>query len=67
MRPIASSGDSYSLKRIRVADDAVEEVASLQHLPVVAHYWSGLAPDDAPILLRSRGGTEIYALALRYR
>jgi Tol biopolymer transport system component/DNA-binding winged helix-turn-helix (wHTH) protein len=62
-----TTGSSYSLKRIRVADDAVEEVASLQHLPVAAHYWSGLAPDDAPILLRSRGGTEIYALALRYR
>ncbi|MGH9454815.1 MAG: hypothetical protein ACRD2O_12685 [Terriglobia bacterium] len=33
---------------------------------VADHTWSGLAPDDSPIVLRDVGIQEIYALDVRW-
>ena len=51
--------------RVRIADHAVERVASFKNLRrVVAPdiSWSGLAPDGSPLLMRDIGTEEIYAL-----
>jgi Tol biopolymer transport system component len=51
--------------RVRIRDRKLEQVASLRNFkqPTVDWGgWAGLAPDDAPILLREAGTPEIYAL-----
>lgn len=51
--------------RVRVRDHKLEQVASLRNFkqPTVDWgEWVGLAPDDAPILLREAGTPEIYSL-----
>jgi eukaryotic-like serine/threonine-protein kinase len=54
--------------RIRISDRKVELVVSLKDFrqPVgpLGASWSGLAPDDSPLLLRDIGTTDIYALDL---
>jgi Tol biopolymer transport system component len=62
-----TEGSRYVLGRLRVADGAVEELTDLRHMPIAAYWWSGLTPDDRPLLLRRRGGTEIHALKLRFQ
>ena len=51
-----------------MADRRIESVASLKGVvrPVVAGgaLWSGLAPDDSPLIMRDAGIREIYALEL---
>jgi hypothetical protein len=47
---------------VRIVDGYVEELASLASFSRAAYWWSGLSPDDAPILLRDIGAIEIYAL-----
>jgi Tol biopolymer transport system component/DNA-binding winged helix-turn-helix (wHTH) protein len=62
-----TEGNRYVLGRLRVADGTVEELTDLRHMPNAAYWWSGLTPDDRPLLLRRRGGTEIHALKLRFQ
>jgi WD40 repeat protein len=53
--------------RIRISDRKVERVASMKDLQgsptgFWAGWWSGLAPDDSPLVLRDASLQEIYAL-----
>jgi Tol biopolymer transport system component len=59
-----TEGRVRSLRRVRVADGRVEPLADL---PVASYRWSGLAPDDSPIVLMNLGTTEVYALELGHR
>ena len=47
--------------RVRVADHKLERLFSLKNVRL-ADGWTGLAPDDSPLLLRDAGSQEIYAL-----
>ncbi len=54
-----------SFYRLRVVDRKLEQVVSLKGIKrtwVAIFGWSGLAPDDSPLLLRDVGTQEIYAL-----
>jgi Tol biopolymer transport system component/tRNA A-37 threonylcarbamoyl transferase component Bud32 len=52
--------------RVRISDRKVERVASMKDLQGTptgfAAWWSGLAPDDSPLVLRDTSVQEIYAL-----
>ncbi len=50
--------------RFRIADRKLEQIASLKGIKRtgVIFPWSGLAPDDSPLVLRDIGTQEIYAL-----
>ncbi len=49
--------------RVRISDHKLERVASLKNVRRTGTYnWTGLAPDDSPLLLRDIGTQEIYAL-----
>ena len=57
------------LVRVRIQDRAVEQVLSLKDFPQLSDVfasWIGLAPDDAPLLMRNRSVQEIYALELQF-
>jgi Tol biopolymer transport system component/tRNA A-37 threonylcarbamoyl transferase component Bud32 len=47
--------------RVRVADHKLEKLFSLKNVRL-ADLWTGLAPDDSPLVLRDVGTQEIYAL-----
>ncbi len=49
-----------ALLRVRTSDRKVNRIASLKGLRLTA--WTGLAPDDSPLVLRDIGSQEIYAL-----
>lgn len=54
-----------AIQRVRIKDHKIEQVASLSNFKqprVDWGEWAGLAPDDAPVLLREAGAPEIYAL-----
>jgi len=55
-----------TISRVRVSDRRLEQVVNLKdlrrHSGSWAGPWFGLAPDDSPLLLRSAGSQEIYAL-----
>jgi hypothetical protein len=46
---------------VRVADRKLERLFSLKNIRL-ADIWTGLAPDDSPLVLRDVGTQEIYAL-----
>jgi hypothetical protein len=51
--------------RIRISDRKIEQWASLKDLrnaPSAFGRWTGLAPDDSPMVLRDVGAQDIYAL-----
>jgi len=50
--------------RVRISDGKVEKVALGNIRPASSIFgaWSGLAPDDSPLLLRDTGTKEIFAL-----
>ena len=57
--------DEPALYRVRISDRNVEKIATLD--PKVSSWsivgkWSGLAPDDSPLVLRDTSIEEIYAL-----
>jgi Tol biopolymer transport system component len=60
--------DSYerepSLSRIRVSDAKLELIMTLKGVrrTGLGSEWSGLTPDDSPLILRDIGSQEIYAL-----
>jgi DNA-binding winged helix-turn-helix (wHTH) protein/Tol biopolymer transport system component len=55
------------LRRLRLADGRVERIFDLTNYPMSAYWWTGLSHDDRPILLRTPGGDQIYALELESR
>ena len=49
--------------RVRISDHKLERLVGLKNLRLAGTYaWTGLAPDDSPLLLRDTGTQEIYAL-----
>ena len=53
------------LFRVRISDRKLEQVISFkEHLKPygILGGWTGLAPDDSPLVLRNAGSQEIYAL-----
>ena len=46
---------------MRVADHKLEKLFSLKNVRL-PDLWTGLAPDDSPMVLRDIGTQEIYAL-----
>jgi Tol biopolymer transport system component len=62
-------GGAAELVRVRIKDRVLEHVVSLKDFPQLADgfaLWTGLTPDDAPLLMRDRSVQEIYALDLRF-
>jgi serine/threonine protein kinase/Tol biopolymer transport system component len=62
-----SAENAPNLYRVRIADQQLEQVASLRGMrlaPILGGLLTGLAPDDSPLVLRSVGSQEIYALDL---
>jgi len=59
-----TEGDDRALYRLHVADGDVEELVSLHSYPNLATWWSGVTPENSPLILRSLGSTEVYALTL---
>jgi Tol biopolymer transport system component len=58
-------GGEWFLCRVRVPDGKLERIASLKTISRQLGnmtQWTGLAPDDAPLLTRTSGTQEIYAL-----
>jgi hypothetical protein len=51
------------LKRVRVADGMVEHLANMD-FPLAVYGWSGLTPDDSPMVLKNLSTPRIYALTL---
>jgi len=48
--------------RVRVSDRKVEQVASLAGMNIAGEQWTGLAPDDSPIVSLDASIGEIYAI-----
>jgi len=55
------------LYRVRVSDGRIEQLKSLEGYPSTSYWWSGVALDDSPIILRNLGAVEVYALELERR
>ena len=60
-----TEGKERLLERIRIRDGQVEEIGSLAGYPDLAPWWSGLTPDNMPLLLRNLGTPQIYSLDLQ--
>jgi hypothetical protein len=54
-------GKVSAFLRVRISDGRLERLASLADIRQ-AQFWSGLGPDDSPLVLREVGTQEIYAL-----
>jgi Tol biopolymer transport system component len=55
--------DNPAVHRVRLSDHKVERVADLKNVPLhESPDWFGLAPGDAPMVLRNAGSEDIYAL-----
>jgi len=62
-----STGDDPAFHRVRITDQKVERLISLKNVHRAGLFgWSGLAPDDSPLLLRDVGTEEIYGLDLQF-
>jgi len=59
-----TNGEDRALRRVQAATGQVDQLTSLHAYPNLAWWWSGLAPDDSPLILRNLGTNEIYSLAL---
>jgi Tol biopolymer transport system component len=58
-----SVGADSAFYRVRVSDRKLERLVSLKGVRRTSLFlWSGLAPDDSPLVLRDVGTQEIYAL-----
>jgi Tol biopolymer transport system component/DNA-binding winged helix-turn-helix (wHTH) protein len=58
-------GEDRGIFRIRVADHKLEKISSMegvQRFEANFGLWSGLAPDDSPLVARDISNQEIYAL-----
>ena len=61
------TGQPLGIFRVRISDRKLQQVVSLKDFrqPVYSFGdWTGLAPDDSPLLLRDAGTTDIFALDL---
>ncbi len=61
----SASPSDPAIYRMRISDRKLERLASLKDIRRewgIWFTWFGLAPDDSPLLLRSAGSQEIYAL-----
>jgi hypothetical protein len=45
----------------------VDQLTSLHAYPNLAWWWSGVTPDNSPLILRNLGANEIYSLILEFR
>jgi Tol biopolymer transport system component len=59
-------GQAFGLRRVRVSDGTVEELTSLPPYSFARH-WSGLTPQDEPLLLRAAGSARLYGLKVDSR
>lgn len=59
-----TDGLDRSLRRVVVADGRVEQLVSLREHPILDATWSGVAPDNSPLVLSDQGNAEIYSLIL---
>jgi Tol biopolymer transport system component/DNA-binding winged helix-turn-helix (wHTH) protein len=60
-------GETYrGIFRVKVSDGKMEQVANFSNLQRIAPWWSGLTPDDSPLILRDTGIQEIYALEVEW-
>jgi hypothetical protein len=58
-----TGGGASAFYRVRISDHKLERLFSLANLRRTGTYqWTGLGPDDSPLLLRDVGSEEIYAL-----
>jgi Tol biopolymer transport system component len=58
-----SAGSDPAFYRARISDQKLDRLVSLKNLRRAGRFaWTGLAPDDSPLLLRDVGTEEIYAL-----
>jgi Tol biopolymer transport system component/DNA-binding winged helix-turn-helix (wHTH) protein len=60
-----SGGRPSAIVRIRVSDHKLEHMVSLEHVRLATGAfgpWSGLSPDNSPLVVRDLGTQEIYAL-----
>jgi hypothetical protein len=57
-----SQGGDRAFFRVRISDHKLERLVSLKGLRLTgALGWTGLAPDDSPLVLRDVGTQEIYS------
>jgi Tol biopolymer transport system component/predicted Ser/Thr protein kinase len=57
-----SQGGDRAFYRVRISDHKLERLVSLKGLRLTGDFaWTGLAPDDSPLVLRDVGTQEIYA------
>lgn len=57
----------HALRRVRISDGRVDELVNMSDYPNLAYWWSGIALDNSPIILRNLGSVQIYALDLEFR
>jgi len=59
-----TGGQPSGVYRVRISDHKLEQVVSLKdfHQARDLGSWTGLAPDDSPLLVRDSGTQDIYAL-----
>jgi len=65
----AQPGTEAGLYRVRISDRKVERIATFKDIRRASGIfgsWSGLTPDDSPLLLRDISSQEIYALDLQF-
>lgn len=58
-------GSVRFMRRVRVADGRVDDIANLDVASTPASWWAGLSADDSPIMLRNIGALEVYALEVQ--
>jgi Tol biopolymer transport system component len=59
-------GTGNGIFRVRVSDGKYEQVASFNGIRRDVSSWSGLSPDDSPLVVRHIGQAEIYALDVQW-
>jgi hypothetical protein len=62
-----TEGNEYLLRRIRIDDERAETLVDLKRYASPTVWWTGLTPEDSPIVLRSLGAPQVYALRLDVR
>ena len=56
-----------SLNRVSAIDGHVDELVNLAGYQILSWWWSGVAPDNSPLILRNLGSSEVYSLTLESR
>jgi hypothetical protein len=67
----STGGNNPTVFRMRMADDAVEQVVSLRNVRLVDEPVSGpklnVTPDNSVLVLRDIGTEEVYALSVQWQ